>query len=209
MIQALEQNQSQDFNTLLDRSLATYASNEPSFGLEDRVIARVTSEAAPSNGNLLGHKSAWVWLSALAAVTIAAVFLLYPHGQQQSQPHPQLNFAKTQPSLSPETHADLQRPQTPHTVRAALPSHVNSQPAKTASQATTQPVYGQTQPTKDDLLMAKLVSHSPFLAAELAKTPVTSTTPISSSIIPNQPIAVAAIQMNEITVAPVEVAEIH
>ena len=195
------------FDNLLDRALETYSSNEPRYGLEERILARTTAGTNTQRRPVFG-RPAWLWLSAMAAAVVIIAVLLYPNGKRQSAPgsNPRSNtFAKTQLPPTPVIHA----PDVPHAVPSAIHASRNPRrPAQTPPQPAT-PSYGSTQPTRDDLLLARLAMQHPSLAAELAKLPTSSSTPIAVSAIPNQPIAMPAIQVKEITVATVEVAEIH
>ena len=106
-----------DFDSLLENSLQTYANAEPRPGLEERILA--IRQSAPALSQL--HQARlqfWGWSVAAAMLTVVAVTIIYPH----AVPHPPVSESNL-PSPIPPALTATNMPAPVHAVRQPHPHH--------------------------------------------------------------------------------------
>lgn len=180
----------ENFDYLLDQALQSYSSTRPSPGLEERILAHVTSECAAyqwRTRNLL-----WFATAALALATALTLIVLSTRPVQKQQ-----QFARNVPIPSIGGPQERPAPRVQRViVHAAQPLHRSTRPAS-------KPQYGQPQSTRQDLLLVEFVALHRQDALNLAKQQQNPDRPIPDKPIADAPLHVDPIVSNPIVIAPI------
>ena len=180
-----------DFDILIDRSLSTYASSEPRFGLEGRILAQVAAQpAARQLTSLRTRGLLWTGLAAVCLAMAAMVFLSNYRSPEKKQEITQ-NIPSSRSNPHPDT-AVLPR-SVPHIERAAM-RHSYHPP---------KPQYGQPQLTQQDRLLIEFAALHHQDALDLALKQQTS-----SQLPPDQPIASTPLTIEPVVSTPIVIAPI-
>jgi len=194
----------EDFDSLLENSLQTYANAEPRPGLQERILARTVAQQPALSPHRRATPNLWGWLAAGACAALVAV-AVYPHfnrairisarRQPSSISSPPLTSPAPMASVIPAlTPAPTQKPPShrPAPPRAkALPTQPTSQEKLLAEFLSTH--------QKEALLLASAQAHEqasldqPVAPKPIASTPI-EIRPIQISSIPGRPIVIDPIQ---------------
>jgi hypothetical protein len=197
-------NQPDNLDHLVDRALASYTPPEARYGLELRILASVAIEGSQSS-----RFPRWTRARAFAALllllTVAAIPVWIKSGRWRVA-FQVASIAQPAP-LGPVEHS----PQTGQ-VLASPARHIfipRSQRAHAAVRPPLQPQFGQSQPTKEELMLAHFAAKEPEMMAALVKSKPDLDTPITVTPIPDDPIAAKPIDIEPITVEPIQISSLN
>jgi len=156
-----------EYDSLIDRALASYTPAEPRPGLEQRILASVSSANRPRTW---GWRPAWALAAAVALVAIVAIPFVY------KSMHPTIAVIHTAAVAPPAVAEARQSPQ------------AASEPANPARHALAHPAA--TEPAMPDAA----ANSSPTLIASLAIAPIRNQT-LTDEAIMLKPITIAPIRI--------------
>lgn len=173
-----------DLDQQIDRSLASYADQEPDPALRTRILARA-ADATPRSKRL--------WLFAPAAACAAAVLLavlLHPpaHSPRPVVPTAEQAIASTIELTAPAAAAPRQTVR-PHAVLAARPTRRSTRPAIPR----TTPFPSPSPLTAEESILLNFVSTHPEQARQVLKITATDRAPLDTRPLSIAPIRIAAL----------------
>jgi len=190
--------ETEDFDSLLENSLQTYANAEPRPGLDERILAR--TQIRQSVPMVLQQRQAklqfWGWSAAAAMLTMVAVAIIYPY----AVPHPPVSESNL-PSPIPPALTATNTPAPGRAVRQPRPHHP----------VTSKTGVAPLESTPQERLFAEFLAlhreDASVLATQQArldqplKTIPLEIQPIQIQLIPSTPIVIDPIQTNSTQMA--------
>ena len=186
-----------NLDNIIDRSLASYTPRAARPGLERRILAAV---AAASSLQTRSWKPVWAFAAALLLLAAVAIPLWIMSG------HPQTTIAHRAPAGQVE-YSPQARPALASSTQNTL--HPSSRRINAAAGLPLQTQFGQPRPTQEELLMARFAAREPDLLDALAKSKPDLDAPVTITAIPDNPVATEPVEMKPITIAPIQITSLN